>query len=149
MIAEDKQQAQRVKQYQSALTKLGNELKAFGQRLQAQMQKQAQAGAEAGAGGNGKDMAKIQAIMMQAQTDDRIRTKSAAERTAQRKIQFEQKLTQDRQRHAAELQAMQEKHQVEIAKQAREHVANLAATEREAESKLRRNRMTSVEEGEE
>lgn len=121
LLSEDEEQAERVKEYGDILGKQMNHLRGFTQRIVAAMAKQAK--------GNGqpqmdpKDQAKIQATMMAAQTDSQIRKTSAAQRTAQRQIQFEQKLRQ----------------------QAEQHKLNLAAKDLESASNIRRNRMKSVE----
>lgn len=122
MLAEDKTQQDRLREYSSTLGKLANHLKAFRQRLTEAMKAQQQGNGNGGL--DGKDLAKIQAIVLQAQTKAGIAERSGAQRTAQRQIQFEQKLRQD-----------MEKHQAEIAK-----------TDLTAASDIRRNRMTATEE---
>ena len=106
MLAKDEDAKERVRVYGQDLGKLKNELKAFGQRLEMAMKKQQQQAAQNN--GNGgmdpKDMAKVQAMMIQAKTKSDIATHSAAQRTAQKQIQFEQKMKQEQQRHAQEIQ---------------------------------------------
>lgn len=96
MLAQDKTSKPIVKQLGDALGKLMNEVRAMGQRQQQAMQAQAQ-------NGNGKldpkDQAKIQATMMAAQVDAQNRRESHAQRTAERQIQFEQKIRQQQQQN--------------------------------------------------
>lgn len=110
-----------------------NEVKGLAQRLHQAMQKQQQQN------GNGqmdpKDMAKVQAMQLQAQTKAQIAERSAAQRTAQKQVMFEQQMRQERQKHQADLGI---KH--------REHVANLAGQDLESASAIRRNKLSSTEE---
>lgn len=121
LMAQDKTAQQQVRKYGDELKELMNLVKAFGQRLQEQMQKQS--GAQNGEKSQ-EIAAKMQAIMLQAQTKSKIAEESHALKTAQRKLQFEQQLKQNAQ-----------KHQVDI-----------AARELEAESNIRMNRMKSTKE---
>lgn len=116
IIAQDKGEKSKVKQYGDDMGKLMNLVKAFAQR-QAESQKKQQ-----GNGADPKDAAKVQAMLIQAQTKSKIASDSAAQRTAQKKIQFEQKVAQD---------AI--KHRVEIAK-----------TDVESAANIRRNRLKSI-----
>jgi len=133
IVAQDKAEAQRVKQYGDILGKLENELKGFAQRLQEMAKKQAQAG-----NGNGgldpKDAAKIQATMLTAKTKAQIATQSAATRTVQKKMQFEQKMLQD-----------QEKHQQQVQQAAAQHEADIAGKDLEVASNIGRNRLKSLD----
>lgn len=122
IIAQDKDEKQRVKRYGDLLGKLVNQLKAFQQRLEEAMKKQAQ---QNGNGqGDPKDAAKLQAMKMQAQVKAQNAKESHAQKTAQRQIQFEQQMQQDQQRHQAEIQKM----------------------DLEAAGNIRRSRMTGLEE---
>ena len=131
MIAQDPAEKQRVKQFGDVLGKLMNELKGFAQRIEAQMKKQQEAQA-----GNGqmepKDMAKIEAIKATAQAKIDFLKESHATRTAQKKIQFEQKLQMD-----------QQKHQVGLGQEHQKHVADLGAKDLEAASNIRRTRLST------
>lgn len=124
LIAEDEQEKARVKEYTTLLTKAMNHIRGFEQRLQAAAQKQAEAAQQGNGGPDPKDMAKVQGMMMQAQTKAQIAEKAAAQRTAQRQISHDLKLRQ----------------------QMEQHQANLAAKDLEAASNVRRNRMKSTEE---
>lgn len=101
IIAQDKAQKQRVKQYSDDLGKLMNLAKAMSQR------QQEAAKAQAAKNGNGqidpKDLAKTKAMLMQAATKNKIATESHAQKTAQRSIQFQQKIQEDSIKHRAEL----------------------------------------------
>lgn len=132
IVAKDETEKERVKKYQDALGQLMNHVKAFAQRLQEMMQKQQQGN---GQGMDPKDSAKIQGMMMQAKTKSDIARTSAAQRTAQRQIQFEQKMAQDQQKHGLEL------HKGMV-----EHRANLTKTALEAQESLRQSRMKAFDE---
>lgn len=105
ILAEDKTQKETTKALADALSKLGNQVKAFGQRLQAAMKKQA---AQQQQKGNGqidpKDAAKIAATTATAKTKMSLAQQSHTQKTAQRQVQFEQKLKQDQQQHAADIE---------------------------------------------
>ncbi len=85
IIAQDKNEAQRVKVYGDQLGKMTNVLKGFAQQLQEQMQAQAQNGQQL----DPEVQAKIQA--QQAMTDAKVQAgkNSNAQKTAQRQIAFE------------------------------------------------------------
>jgi hypothetical protein len=99
ILSQDPTQQELAKQMADILGKVNNEIKGLAQRQQEAAQAQQQ-------NGNGQDqelMAKIQAIMMQAQTKSENAKSSHAEKTAQRRISFEQKLKQDAQKNAMQL----------------------------------------------
>jgi hypothetical protein len=98
-LAEDKAEKANVSRYGKDLGKLMNEVKGFAQRLQEQQQKASAAGNQ-----DPETMAKIQAIILQAQTKAKLQSESHAQRTAQRQLQFEQQIKQDEIRHRADLQ---------------------------------------------
>jgi len=99
-LGRDARMRQKVKQYGDDLGKLANLIKAYAQRLQQQRQ------AGNGAGQiDPKDAAKVQATILTAQTKAQLAQQSHGQRTAQRQIQFEQKLRQDAQQHRADLAA--------------------------------------------
>lgn len=102
IIASDKEQKQIVQMFGDMLGNLNNELKGFAQRLAAQQKKSAQGG-NGRAGLDPKDAAKIEAMKIQAQVKAQNARESHAQRTAQRKIQFEEKLRQDEQKHRSEM----------------------------------------------
>lgn len=92
LIAQNPEEKQRVKQYSDILGKLMNEVKAFGQRLQEKMQKaQAQNGQQV----DPETMAKVKGMMIQAQAKAQNARESHAQRTAQRRLQFEEQMDQE------------------------------------------------------
>lgn len=116
IIAQNKEEAQRVKQYGDVLGKLQNEMKGFEQRLQEQAQQQQSQN------GNGQPdpeaLAKIQATMLTAKAKAQNARESHAEKTAQRKITFEQKTQQDQQKSALDLQTQAAKAKIDLIKAA-------------------------------
>lgn len=103
IIAQDPSQKQRVKKYSEMLSKLGNEIKGFEQRLQQAMQAQ-QKKQQIGNGKlDPKDAAKIQATTATAQSKISLAAKSHAQKTAQRQVQFEQGLKQKQEQHQADI----------------------------------------------
>lgn len=96
LIAQDKEEKQRVKQYGDALGKMMNEVKVFAQRLMEQ-QKNAQNGDQI----DPETKAKIQAMLLTAKAKADNTRESHAQRTAQRQIQFEM----EQQQKQAEFQA--------------------------------------------
>lgn len=138
VIAQDKNEKQRVKQYGDQLGKLMNLVKAFAQRLQEQMKQQ-----QAGNGQGGPDpevLAKIEATKITAEAKAANTRESHAARTAQRQVQFEMETDQKKQQHAldmqlesarAQLDLMVEKAKAEI-DIAREHAKEAAKAKKES-----------------
>ena len=122
IIEQDPTAKAKVKQYRDDLKQIGNLVKAYGQRLQQQMQAQKQ--------GNGdmspEDQAKIKAIMATAEAKIQNMRESHANRTAERKLSFEQKMLQDAQ-----------KHDLDMAKGDVEHAHDLSARESEMAANIR------------
>jgi len=79
---------EKVRQYQDAFGKLQNHLKGLAQRLEQAMQAQ-QGGNGEQQGGDPKDAAKVQAMIIQAQTKAKIAENSATQRTRQKEEQFQ------------------------------------------------------------
>lgn len=102
VIAADKEQAEAVRKFNKQLSVIMNLVKGFQQNLMKQMQ--AQAGGNGNGGVDPKDIAKIKGEQIKAQAKAANMRESHAQRTAQRQIQFEQKIKQDQQRTAAEIQ---------------------------------------------
>jgi hypothetical protein len=128
ILSQDPTQQELAKQMADILGKVNNEIKGLAQRQQEAAQAQQQ-------NGNGQDqelMAKIQAIMMQAQTKSENAKSSHAEKTAQRRISFEQKLKQDAQKNAMQLR-----------QEAIKTRTNVAAKDLETASAINRNRLQS------
>lgn len=132
-LAEDEDAKDKLKEYGDALGKMMNIVKAYGQRLVEQTQAQQQQGGNGGV--DPKDAAKVQAMQIQAQVKAANTRESHAQRTAQRQVQFEQKMKQDDAKHRAEMQKM-----------VRETMTNTAAKDIETASAVRRGRMKSTEE---
>jgi hypothetical protein len=120
ILAQDEKQKPLVKKFGDVLGEIMNQVKAFAQRLQQQRQKAAQNG---NGGMDPKDLAKAKMTMMQGQQKIQLAKSSHAERTAQKRIAFEQKLQQDAQKHQAEI----------------------AATDLATASEIQRNRFKSME----
>lgn len=127
ILAQDKDQAPRVKKYSQELAQL-TQLVA----QQAKALAQAQPGLQAQQGLDPKDQAKIQATLISAKAKADNTRESHGERTAQKQIQFEQqqrqkdeahkaKMEQEAQAHSAALQQEQEAHQLELQKEAQAH----------------------------
>jgi hypothetical protein len=110
-LAQDESQKDRVKQYGDALGKMMNEVKGMAQR-----QQQAAEKAQQQNGGDPKDAAKVQAMVLQAQTKAKLSSDSHAQKTAQRQLAFEAKERQSAQKHAADLMMETQKATLEIAK---------------------------------
>lgn len=148
IVAQDKKEKARVKQYADALKNLMNEVKGMAQRLQEQMQKQAQVGNGAGGGIDPKDIAKAKAAEMIAQQKVKQMQQSHAEKTAQRRISFQDKLKQDQLKHSIDLQKEAQSHALDVRKGMVEHRANLAKTGMEAEQNIRLGQMKATSEEE-
>jgi hypothetical protein len=103
ILAQNEQDKTTPKQLGDQLGKVMNLVKAFAQRLMEQQKKQQQAQP---AQMDPKDQAKLQAIEAQSQQDIKNRREAHAQRTAQRQLQFEQKMKQDQQKHRAEIAAL-------------------------------------------
>jgi len=124
MLAQDKNEKSRVKNFGDVLGNIGNDVKAMAQRQQEAAQ------AAAANNGNGVDpdtQAKIDALLLTARTKSQLAAQSHAQKTAQKQIAFEQKVKQDEEKHA-----LQTSHAM------REHAAELAKTELEAATALAR-----------
>lgn len=103
ILAENENEKETVKKLGDQLGKLMNMVKQFAQHLMEQQKKQQQA---AGQQMDPKEQAKLQAIAAESQQDMQIRREAHAQRTAQRQLQFEQKVKQDQEKHRAELAAL-------------------------------------------
>jgi hypothetical protein len=122
LLGQDKTAKSKVREYSDDLGKLMNEVKAFSQRL-AEKAKQ-----ENGASGiDPKDLAKVQAMLLQAKTKAKIQSDAHAQRTAERQISFGQKLKE----------------------QALQHHQTLVKTDLETAANIRRGGMKSFEGGDE
>lgn len=106
IIAQDNEEKERVKEYNDKLGRLMNEFKAMTQQMNQMLQKQMETAGQ-GQGGNGgvdpKDQARVQGMMMQAQTKAKIAQISHAQRTAQRHAQWQLEQKQRDQDHQLEM----------------------------------------------
>jgi len=101
ILAQDKNEKQRVKQYGDAIGQIMNQVKMYAQRLQeAQAKAQQQNGQPRM---SPEEAAKIEAIKAQAGAKIESSARSNAQKTAQRQTQFEIKMQQDAQKHEADM----------------------------------------------
>jgi hypothetical protein len=101
--APDHTVAEKIKKYEDVLAKLMNEVKALAQRAAQAAQKQK--GQNGGGGLDPETATKLQGQMMLNQAKADNTRESHAQRTAQRQIQFEQKMQQDAAKHLQDLAA--------------------------------------------
>jgi hypothetical protein len=134
VLAQDDKSKQIVKQLGDVLGKLMNEIKAFAQRWQEMQQQQA---AQNGNKVDPQTQAKVQAQVIVAKAKAQNARESHAEKTAQRRISFEQEQAQKAQRHAAELRDMQQDHNQFLRDNSQEHVQDLTHTEQEHAQDMR------------
>lgn len=132
-LEQDKNSKKTATALNQQLGKLGNMIKAMQQRQQEMAQKAA--AANGGGGMPPEAKAKNEAIVITAKTKAQLAKESHAERTAQKRITFEQKLKQDA-----------EKHRQDMAKSAAEHMADIQAKDLETAANIRRGGIKSVEE---
>lgn len=136
IIAQDKSQRERVRNYGEALGKLMNLVKAFAQRLQQQMKAAAQNGA-----GNGQldpaDAAKIKGIELNAAVKAKNAEQSHAQRTSQRQVQWEM-----------EEQRKQQQHELEMREQAQFTQAEIQSDDIKTAAEIRRDRAKAKNEPE-
>ena len=110
LVEQDEHEKQRVKQWNDALAKMMNMVKAFAQRLQEQMKKQQEA---QGAQGDPAAAAKVQATMMMAKAKEANTRESHAQKTAQRQVQFELEQKREDKKLMLEHQREAQREQVE------------------------------------
>jgi hypothetical protein len=96
---DEKTAKQKIKGYLTALGKLMNTVKAMAQQAAEAAKKQQAQGPQL----DPKDQAKIQGMMLLAQTKAKNASESHAQRTAQRQIQWEQQMKQREQDHGQEM----------------------------------------------
>lgn len=125
ILAQNPAEKSRVRQYGKELGQLMNLVKAYAQRLQEQMQKQAQAQAQGNGGVPPEAQAKIAATQAQAQAKIQNTRESHGLKTAQRKIQFEQQMIQDKQKHRLEMAKEAQKMQLDLTGQALKTAADV------------------------
>jgi hypothetical protein len=98
----DPEERAKVRRFEELFGQLQNHLKGLAQRLQETMQQQAENNGGQN-GGDPKDAAKVQAMLIQAQTKAKIAETSAAQRTAQKEEQFQKGEARKDQQTAAEI----------------------------------------------
>lgn len=126
ILAGDKNEKERVRQYMADLGTLTKQMDTAVQRSAKAMQDQA---AQGGNGGpNPQDVAKAQATILQAKTKAAMTELSHTQRTKQRDTQFQQKLIHEQQRHDADM-----------AKKLRETEVNTAAEDLKTAAEIRRD----------
>ena len=152
IVAQDKNEKERVAGWQKNMTKLMNFVKAFAQRL-AEQQKQQQ-------GEHGidpKDKAKVQGMMMISKAKAQNARESHAQKTAQRQLQWEMEQKREAQQKQSEagqtqhekmleVRAEQAKHQMAL--QAEAHKTRMGLAAQHAEHKMaihRKQRETEID----
>ena len=119
---QDETLKEKVKKWSDDLAQFMNRVKAYAQQAQEQKQAAAQQPNQDPAA-----MAKVQAMLIQAKTKSKIQSESHAQRTAQRQIQFEHKIEQDRQKHALDLQTEAERNRLEMLAKAQDAIMDTHA----------------------
>jgi hypothetical protein len=139
LVSQDKNEKERITNWEKQLTKLMNLVRAFAQRLQEQNQK----GQENNGGGEkaAETQAKIQSMMMQAKAKADNTRESHAQRTAQRKVQFEMEQQREDKKLQAELGREQARASIELGAKRVEHEMDIMAEKM-------KQRMKSMNEGE-
>jgi len=112
MLQQDPESKQKARELGDALGQVSNMIKAL---MQQQQQAQQAAAQQNGNGQDPEAMAKVQAMMMQAQVKAENAKQSHAEKTAQRQISFEQKTKQDQQKQALDLRTKAQNAKLKIA----------------------------------
>ena len=146
IIAQDKNEKQRVKQYGDELGKAMNMVKAYVQRLQEAQQKAAEAQQQGNGGMDPKDVAKVKGMQLQAQAKAENTRESHAQKTAQKQAQFsldvqrkqqehEQAMAQKQQEDALELQKQEQQLQIDMAREAASLEADIANQEVKASAR--------------
>lgn len=140
-LAQDPTQKENVRRYTEALGQMENELKAISQ----QMAEKQQAG-----GGDGqidpKDQAKVQGMMLQAQTKAQIADRASQQRTRQREEQWAAKTAQQQVSHDERLKQDAQKHALDLQKKILELQAQLKAEELKLGHSIKLNELTATAE---
>lgn len=125
VIAQDKQEKGRVKQWENTIMQLSNELRAFQQRLEAMQKKAAQQQQQNGQGMDPAAMAKAKEI----QLNGAIKRQNA------------------QQNHQQKLQQKDQSHQLSMRQEMEQHQVDVAAKDLETASNIRNDRLRSMDEG--
>lgn len=110
IVAQDPASKQKVRMYSDALGQIQNLLKAFAQRLQ-ESQPQPQNGNQT----DPQAMAKVQAMLIQAQTKSQIQQSSHSQKAAQKQVAFEMEQQRQDRKQAADLRRQAAQTQADIA----------------------------------
>lgn len=121
ILEQDPMQKEAVKKFSDALGQMMNKVKALAQQLEQQMQSQQDQNGQLSA----EDQAKIVSAEILAKGKDERAARSHAEKTAQRRVSFDQKQQEDA-----------EKHQLELKKEASWMGADLAARNLETQAQI-------------
>lgn len=135
-VGQSKEGQATARQLAQMLSKIMNEVRAFAQRQQ-EMQQKAQ---QNGQGMDPKDVAKLQAMKLQAQVKAQNARESHAQKTQQRQVQFQQQMRQDAARNRLELAAKASDKAIDLG-----HQHATAKLEVEAEKLKQRMKSTSEE----
>jgi hypothetical protein len=130
ILAQNKAAQQLARAIGDAMGKIMNLVKAMAQR----QAEQAKAGRQGDGGMDPKDLAKIQAMILQAQTKARLATESHAARTAQKQITWEK-----------EEQRRQQEHEQGMAERRQEMQLSAAAKDLETAANIRHDRTRAFE----
>jgi hypothetical protein len=141
ILAQDKQAAPKVKEYQDALGKVGNEVKALGQQLAQQQKASAPQNGDAA-----KEAIKLQAAQAQAQIKLENARTSHAQRTAQRQTQAELEMQRDAEKHALDLEFQKQQHALDMSNKLKQSQTDEASTTITTAAELRRQVMKSENE---
>lgn len=140
MLAQDRNEAQRVKVYGDQIGKLMNLVKGFAQRLQEKMAQESQ-------GNGGMDpetMAKVQSIQALTEAKKANTRESHAERTAQRQLQFERQFMQEQKKAELELQTEAQRAQLDLTTQAQRAQIELEKERRKMDQQARKKKPDSA-----
>jgi predicted nucleic acid-binding protein len=112
IIAQNQEEKERVKSYSDALGQLMNEIKAFGQRLQEKMQEQ-----NGQSGIDPETLAKVQAMILQAQTKSQNSREQSQQKEAQKALKFEREMKEREVEFVQDMKQRGIETQVEVAAQ--------------------------------
>jgi hypothetical protein len=143
ILASDKNEGERVKEYGDALGKIGNEVKAMTQQMEQQQQAQQPQNGEVE-----KEKIKLQSMEMQAQAKQQNLRESHAQRTATKQTQWEMSMQREQQEHAMKMEQMRQEHDLEMKKELHKTQVEDDATTITTAGELKRQQMKSMSEEE-
>lgn len=123
ILSQDPEQKQRVKQYEDALGRLMNMVKAYRQRFDEAQKasQQAQAGPDPG------EVAKLEAEKARTQVKLDATRESHAQRTSQRQVQWEMEERRKQEQHAIDMQRQADQHRLDMQAKADQHALDVAS----------------------